>query len=277
MNRRHFLQSGSLAFLAAAGLPRALRAQSQQQTPQASTYRSKPDPGKTGQWMYEVNVFHNGFEYPDNATADEKVVTLKTAYFETSDMTTPTKQGEYRYIIKESKLEPDTATTRIYYVTTKFDKKVTGDKLGKEFPKNLKFRCTEYSKLDILDKDGGVLYSLPYPSTTSSGSGSGCFLTTACVEHKGLADNCEELQVLRSLRDEFMKGTENGETLISNYKVIGPCIVDAIDRCENKAEIYEYMYSKMILPSVELVKNGKLNEAVEYYKIFTKQLKSAYC
>jgi hypothetical protein len=276
MNRRNFLQSGSLAVLAAAGLPRAVKA-FQQPTPSSATYRSKSNGDLTGQWMYEVVLFHKGIEYPDQALPEEKIITLKTAYFETNDMTNPSKKGEYTYKIKDSKLEPDTGSTSTYYITTKFGDRVSGDKLDKSFPKNLKFRCQEYSKVEILDKDGGVMYTLPYPSSTSTGSGSGCFLTTACVEHKGFADDCNELQVLRILRDEHMRSTAIGESLIKNYREIGPEIVNAINSCTNKADIYDYMYENMISPSVVLVNDGRLHEAVEYYKVFVKALKEQYC
>ena len=274
MNRRHFLQSGSLAVLAAAGLPRAARA-IQTQTPTSSVYRSKPEPDKIGQWLYEVTIFHRGFEFPDQATGEEKQVSIKAAYFETADFTKPSKEGVAQYIIKESTKEPDTATTSIYFITTKFDKKISGEKLGKEFSKTLKMRCTEYSKLEILNKDGGTVYSLLYPSTDSDGK-SGCFLTTACVQQKQLPDDCDELQTLRVLRDSYMNDSADGIKMIEQYKTLGPAIVQSINKCVNKNEIYDYMYANMILPSVQLVKEGRNEEAVEYYKVFVKELMAKY-
>jgi len=272
MNRRHFLQSGSLAVLAVAGLPRAARAM---QTPSSSIYRSKPEPDKIGQWLYEVTIFHRGFEYPDQASAEEKLVSIKQAYFETTDLTKPTKEGVSQYIIKSATKEPDTATTSIYFITTKFDKKISGEKLGKEFGKSLKMRCTEYSKLEILNKDGGTIFSLPYPSDSDEKK-EGCFLTTACVQHQLLPDDCDELQTLRLLRNSYMAKSADGIEMIKQYQILGPAVVRSINGCANKDEIYTYMYTNMILPSVQLVKEGRNEEAVEYYRVFVKELIERY-
>ena len=274
MDRRHFLQSSSLAVLAAAGLPRAVRAM--QQTPSGSVYRSKPEADKSGQWLFEVTIFHRGFEFPDQATAEEKIVSVKAAYFETTDFTKPSKEGVSQYIIKDAIKEPDTATTSIYFISTNFDKKISGDKLGKEFYKALKMRCTEYSKLEILNKEGGTLYSLPYPSTTIDGKPRECFLTTACVQQQQLPDDCEALQTLRMLRDNYMTDSTDGTEMIKQYSAIGPSIVRSINNCTNKEDIYGYMYTNMILPSVQLVKDGKHAEAVEYYKLFVGALLEQY-
>jgi len=271
MNRRHFLQSGSLAVLAVAGLPRAAKAM---QTPSSSIYRSKPEPDKIGQWLYEVTIFHRGFEYPDQASAEEKLVSIKAAYFETTDLTKPSKEGVSQYVIKSATKEPDTATTSIYFINTKFDKKLSGEKLNKEFGKTLKMRCTEYSKIEILNKDGGTLYSLPYPS--ESDSKEGCFLTTACVQQQQLPDDCDELQTLRVLRDSYMAGSADGIEMIKQYRTLGPAVVQSINSCANKEEIYAYMYTNMILPSVQLVKEGRHKEAVEYYRVFVKELIERY-
>ncbi len=271
MNRRHFLQSGSLAVLAAAGLPRAVRGM-KTQVPTSSVYRSKPDPGKTGQWLYEVTIFHNGFEHLEQSTAAEKVVSIKSAYFATDDFKKPTKEGVSQYIIKEATERAELTST--YVITTRFDKKISGEKLGKEFGKTLKMRCAEDEYLDILNKDGDTLYSLPFPS--ESGDSEGCFLTTACVQHHQLPDDCDELQTLRLLRDKYMTASSDGIEMIKQYRTIGPDIVQAINKCSNKKDIYEYMYSNMILPSVQLVKEGRNEEAVEYYKVFVKELMEKY-
>jgi hypothetical protein len=34
---------------------------------------------------------------------------------------------------------------------------------------------------------------------------SGCFITTACIEAKGLPDYCLEINVMRQFRDEYIK------------------------------------------------------------------------
>jgi hypothetical protein len=104
-----------------------------------------------------------------------------------------------------------------------------------------------------------------------------CFLTTACVKHLHLPDDCDELQILRGLRDDHMLANHEGRLLIEQYKVFGPAIVKAINNCENAHEIYRYIYEQMILPSVDLVKEGRLQDAAAYYAIFVKALHEKYC
>ena len=69
---------------------------------------------------------------------------------------------------------------------------------------------------------------------------SGCFLTTACVEYKGLADDCEELTKLRAFRDNYLKTTEEGKAVVEEYYRIAPQIVEKINASAKKAEIYDY-------------------------------------
>lgn len=120
--------------------------------------------------------------------------------------------------------------------------------------------------------------TIPYylPPSSSSDDAEDCFLTTACVKHKRLPDDTNELQTLRYLRDVHMTGAQEGELLIRQYRVEGPAIVKAINNCCNKEDIYEYMHQEMILPSVRLVQQRRFEEAIDYYKTFVKALKEAY-
>ncbi|MGH3855690.1 MAG: CFI-box-CTERM domain-containing protein [Pseudonocardiaceae bacterium] len=66
-----------------------------------------------------------------------------------------------------------------------------------------------------------------------------CFITTACVVSRGLADDCEELTVLRKLRDGYLSRLTGGPALVSHYYRVAPAIVSALDQREDKAEVYE--------------------------------------
>ncbi|MEM8722550.1 MAG: CFI-box-CTERM domain-containing protein [Cyanobacteria bacterium P01_G01_bin.39] len=57
----------------------------------------------------------------------------------------------------------------------------------------------------------------------------GCFLTTACVKHTGLPDDCFELQILRNFRDDYLASTAEGQALIEQYYKEAPIIVDFIN------------------------------------------------
>ena len=64
----------------------------------------------------------------------------------------------------------------------------------------------------------------------------GCFLTTACCEYKGLPDDCDELQAMRRIRDEYIRNQPYGDKLIRNYYESAPGIVQKINEREDKAD-----------------------------------------
>ncbi len=70
-----------------------------------------------------------------------------------------------------------------------------------------------------------------------------CFLTTACVEARGLPDDCEELQVLRAFRDGYLRQRPGGDALIAHYYAIAPGIVEAIQRRADAPVVFERIYA----------------------------------
>jgi hypothetical protein len=73
----------------------------------------------------------------------------------------------------------------------------------------------------------------------------------------------------------MMKSTD-GQALIANYKLVGPRIVKSINECDNRNEIYNYMYDQLVSPSVKMIEEGRQQEAVEYYREFVKGLTTRY-
>lgn len=65
-----------------------------------------------------------------------------------------------------------------------------------------------------------------YKLHSEKDSSNGCYLTTACVEYKGLSDSCKELTLLRNFRDNYMKN--NSSTDIDKYYQVAPRIVDIL-------------------------------------------------
>lgn len=92
-----------------------------------------------------------------------------------------------------------------------------------------------------------------------------CFVTTACVKHMNLKDDCAELQTLRSLRENFMRGTEYGNERIDAYEIFGPQIVNKLNQLQNAKEVYEHIYKNAVLPTYNLALEGKQKEAVNHY------------
>ena len=108
-------------------------------------------------------------------------------------------------------------------------------------------------------------------------SGGGCFLTSACVEAKGLADDCRELTVLRNFRDTYMKSTDAGCADICEYYHTAPIIVEKIKQLPNAMEIFECIYHELVVPCVELIDKNQKEKAYTQYKNYVKKLQSQYC
>ncbi len=94
---------------------------------------------------------------------------------------------------------------------------------------------------------------------------SGCYLTSACVKHKGFADDCYELTVLRNFRDTYISKLKNGKELIDEYYKTAPIIVQKIDELENKEEAYNEIY-EYILNCIEKINNNEHTAALNLYK-----------
>ncbi len=113
------------------------------------------------------------------------------------------------------------------------------------------------------------------PTASNSGynSSGGCFLTSACVEYMGKADDCKELTVLRQFRDGYMKSTEEGSRLVEEYYKIAPDIVAKVNADTQKNDYYEYIYS-VVTKCVDLIENNKMEEALASYKTMVETLQS---
>lgn len=105
---------------------------------------------------------------------------------------------------------------------------------------------------------------------------SGCYITTACVEAKGLDDNCYELSILRNYRDTYLKNKPDGMKEISEYYRVAPQIVESINRREDATVIWDAVYKTIILPCISFIEKSKYEEAYELYKASTLDLKSKY-
>ena len=103
----------------------------------------------------------------------------------------------------------------------------------------------------------------------------GCFITTACVKSRGLADDCDELTTLRQFRDGYLKAQPGGTALIELYYRIAPRIVAAIDARETAGVEYDRLYSVIQL-CVGFIKNGNNQQAKAIYTGMVKELTVKY-
>jgi Uncharacterized protein conserved in bacteria (DUF2188) len=69
-------------------------------------------------------------------------------------------------------------------------------------------------------------------------SDEGCFVTTACVRHHGLADDCYELTTLRYFRDTHMISSPAGVALVRHYYMRAPLLVKRLNKRGDKDTVY---------------------------------------
>ena len=102
-----------------------------------------------------------------------------------------------------------------------------------------------------------------------------CFLTSACMQHKGLGNRCAPLQILRNFRDNYLRQFEEGKKLVENYYRIAPLIVEQIEKDEEKEKVYAYIY-KEVLRSCNKIKVRQNREASRVYLNMVKHLQLRY-
>lgn len=135
-----------------------------------------------------------------------------------------------------------------------------------------------YKQTEIIDLSSDFSFTPPSLGSSSSDETNDddywedCFLTSACVFHKGLPDNCSELTILRNFRDQYMAKTAYGKQLINDYYQVGPATVQAIHSHPQKAQLFTFIYDQLIQPSITFIQQGKEELAMEYYQSFTKEL-----
>ena len=111
-----------------------------------------------------------------------------------------------------------------------------------------------------------------YDGSTSSGDPGGCFLTGACVQHKGLPDDCAELTELRHFRDSVLKATDEGQLLVEEYYRIAPAIVEQIERAADKDRIYDGIY-QTVQSCLSAIRNKEYDRAVTQYRDMVNSLR----
>ena len=108
-----------------------------------------------------------------------------------------------------------------------------------------------------------------YKAGQSSG---GCFLTSACVEAKGLPDDCYELTTLRKFRDEYIANQEGGKCEIAHYYHVAPTIVERIKKSSNAMATFEKIYADLVIPCVKLIEDGDYASAHNKYREYVTML-----
>jgi hypothetical protein len=104
---------------------------------------------------------------------------------------------------------------------------------------------------------------------------SACFLTTACVQHAGLPDDCEELTVMRAFRDGYLSRFEEGRLLIEQYYRIAPRIVERIRRAPDRRRTLGWILRE-VRASARAVGRGESEAAIVRYAAMVLRLQQRY-
>ena len=97
-----------------------------------------------------------------------------------------------------------------------------------------------------------------------SSSSGGCFMTSACVSYMGKEDDCVELETLRKFRDTKLKKYKCGQSLINEYYLVAPSIVESIEKSPKKDKYYQDIYD-LVCQCVDKVNENKDDEAIDIY------------
>ena len=103
----------------------------------------------------------------------------------------------------------------------------------------------------------------------------GCFLTTPCVAHAGLADDCEELTVLRGFRDDYLLRFDEGRRLVDEYYNIAPGIVRAIDASANRDRALDWVL-RQVRSTARAVGDNESELALRRYAAMVARLQQRY-
>lgn len=135
-------------------------------------------------------------------------------------------------------------------------------------------------KLALLYKKIKPDYLLPSSlvSKAEGGKGvqNGCYLTTACVEAKGLPDNCYELTVLRNFRDNWLAKQPNGIDDINLYYETAPKIVNIINEMPDANIRWIHLYNELVKPCVTMIDNKQYQDAYNLYKSISLSLSKEF-
>ncbi|MEX1061271.1 MAG: CFI-box-CTERM domain-containing protein [Methyloceanibacter sp.] len=103
----------------------------------------------------------------------------------------------------------------------------------------------------------------------------GCFITTACCEALGLADDCFELRTLRRYRDRVLANKPGGVADIAAYYELAPLILARLPR-EARQMRLRSVYARYILPAALAARLGLNTLAYTLYVRMLNELARAF-
>lgn len=100
---------------------------------------------------------------------------------------------------------------------------------------------------------------------------SGCFLSTAAFQFKGLPDDCQELETLRRFRDTYLSSSSEGAALVEHYYSIAPAIAAQLTEPAELEKVW-----KVISRCVEAIQANRHEQAMDEYRAMVLSLQDNY-
>lgn len=100
-----------------------------------------------------------------------------------------------------------------------------------------------------------------------------CYITTAVCRSSGKADNCYELETLRSFRDNWLAFSDGGAELIREYYDIAPAIVTCMELTGGD---YQQINNRYIQPCISDIEAGNMIACRDRYVLMVHDLKNQY-
>ena len=143
------------------------------------------------------------------------------------------------------------------------------------------YYCREKCRyMNVSDSEANYCRYFSYNGGNKNNNGgyrpSGCYITTIVVDILGYEDNCEVLQTLRNWRENYLKTKIEHLPILFEYDIVGPLIAKYISLEKNKYQLCLGLMKYFLIPCVNLIKENKLEEAVEVYKNMVLHLKDNY-
>ena len=96
---------------------------------------------------------------------------------------------------------------------------------------------------------------------------SGCFLSTAACQFKGLPDDCHELECLRAFRDGYLLSIPEGQAMVAHYYSVAPAIAERLNDSTELEQVWQ-----VICRCVAAIQSGRHEQATDEYRAMVQSL-----
>lgn len=167
-------------------------------------------------------------------------------------------------------------------VNEEFQSKATGEHVKKSFldvVENVVCKTLDVIGdigCKIIDKIGELVKKRdPFPHFLKRGGG-GCYISTAACQSMKQPDDCYELTMFRSFRDNWLAKQPDGKALIDEYYRVAPAIVQAIDKSADADKVYACIQNDYLLPCLKYIEEKQYEECKMIYSQMVSQLRERY-